>query len=283
MTDEITAAMIKELRERTGVGMSKCKDALVRAGGSIEKAIEILRKEGMASAVKKEGREAKEGFIGFYETDDALSLVEVNSETDFVAQNEKFKIFISDIASQAAETKPSSLQDFVAQKYVADESMTIEEYRNILVQKFGENIQIRRVEIINKEDNCSYGVYSHMGGKIVTVAEILGSRDAKDIAKEVAMHVAAEAPDYLKKEDIPSEVLEKEKEIARSQIKNKPENIIDKIIEGKLKSFYDSVCLDDQKYVKDPSITVEQFVKTSGIKANQTLSIKRFWYWKVGQ
>ena len=280
---EITATMIKELRERTGVGMSKCKDALARAEGSMEKAIEILRKEGMASAVKKEGREAKDGFIAVSQTDEVIALVEVNSETDFVAQNERFKVFIEDLAGQAADTKPASLDDFLSQKYIADESITVDEARNILIQKFGENIQIRRLEIIKKKENASYGVYSHMGGKIITVTEIEGSVSAQDIAYDVAMHTAAEAPEYLKPEDVSPVILEKEKEIAASQIKNKPDNIKNKIIEGKINSFYDAVCLLNQKYVKDNSITVKQFVETAGIKSSKTLAVSRFWYWKVGQ
>jgi elongation factor Ts len=283
VSDNITGEMVKLLRERTGVGMSKCKDALVRAGGSIEKAIEILRKEGLASAVKKEGRETKEGLIAPFETDDTIALVEVNCETDFVAQNSAFKVFLSDISEQAAETKPASLAKFIVQNFSADPSMTIDGYRNLLVQKLGENIQIKKVEIIGKKSNCSYGIYLHMGGKIVTVVEIEGSQSATEIAKEIAMHVAAEAPEYLNKQQVPKEILEKEKEIASSQIKNKPANIVEKIVEGKMNSFYDTVCLVNQKFVKDPSLSVLQYVETAGLKSNQKLFIKRFWYWKVGQ
>jgi elongation factor Ts len=283
MKENITSQMIKELRERTGVGMSKCKDALVRAEGSIDKAIEILRKEGMASAVKKEGREVKEGFIRAFETDEAISLVEINSETDFVAQNEKFKIFLSDIAKQIAISKISSKEELLKSKFISDEAITVDEYRNLLVQKFGENIQIKKLEIIEKCENCSYGIYTHMLGKIVTVVEVEGSQESQGLAKEISMHVAAESPDYLKPEDVDKDVLEKEKEIARSQIKGKKEEIVEKIVEGKMRSFFEKSCLLNQKYVKDPSITVEKFLKIEGDKENKTLSIKRFWYWKVGQ
>ncbi len=282
MGDEITSAMIKELRERTGVGMSKCKDALVRAGGSIEKAIEILRKEGMASAVKKEGRETKDGFIDAAETDETIALVELDSETDFVAQNERFKFFLADLCSQAANKRPSSLQELLSQKFEGDETITVDEYRNILIQKFGENIQIKRMEVIEKDSDSSYGIYKHMGGKIVTVVEIAGSKNAKDVAKEVAMHVAADAPDYLSPDDVDPTVLEKEKDIARSQIKNKPANMVEKIVEGKMKAFYDTVCLLNQKFIKDNAITVKQYVEKAGIEKNLTLSVARFWYWKVG-
>jgi elongation factor Ts len=280
---EISSAMIKDLRERTGVGMSKCKDALVRADGSIDKAIEILRKEGMASSVKKEGRETKDGFIDFAQTDDAIALIELNSETDFVAQNERFKFFLADLCNQSANTRPANLAELLSQKFESDESITVDEYRNILIQKFGENIQIKRMEIIEKDRNCSYGIYKHMGGKIVTIVEIEGSNDALEIAKEVAMHVAAERPDFLSPDDVDESVLEKEKDIARSQIKNKPENMIEKIVEGKMKAFYDSACLLNQKFIKDTAISVKQFVERAGIQRNLTLNVKRFWFWKIGQ
>lgn len=283
MSENVTGAMVKELRERTGVGMSKCKDALVRASGSLDKAIEILRKEGMAAAVKKEGRETKEGLIGFSESEDVVSLIEVNCETDFVAQNNAFKVFLTDLASQAMETRPRTLEGFMKEKFVADESMTIDGYRNLLVQKFGENIQVRKVAVIEKKKNSSYGIYSHMGGKIVTMVELSGSTEVSELAKEIAMHVAADTPDYLNVDDVPKDVLEKEKEIARSQVKNKPENVVEKIVEGKIKAFYDTVCLVNQKYIKDTSISVKQFVETSGLKGNHKLNITRFWYWKIGQ
>ena len=171
----ITPQMVKELRERSGVGMSKCKEALVESDGDMTKAIEFLRKKGLASAVKKEGRETKEGTIGFFETDSHISLVEVNSETDFVSKNEKFQKFVKELAEQAAQTKPASLDAFVKETYNIDPSLTIEEYRNLLIQSIGENIQISKLEIIHKNKNASYGIYSHMAGKIVTVVEITGS------------------------------------------------------------------------------------------------------------
>lgn len=283
MSDNITGEMVKLLRERTGVGMSKCKDALVRAGGSIEKAIEILRKEGVASAVKKEGRETKEGLISSFENDNAIALVEMNCETDFVAQNEAFKSFLSNLSEQAANSKPTSLAQFVNQKFINDKSMTVEDYRNLLVQKFGENIQIKRVEVINKSENSSYGIYLHMGGKIATIVEIEGSQNVADVAKDVAMHVAADSPEYLNKDQVPEDVIEKEKEIARSQVKGKPANITEKIVEGKLNSFFDTACLVNQKYIRDNSISVQQYVETAGVKIHKNLLIKRFWYWKIGQ
>ncbi|HRW58072.1 MAG TPA: translation elongation factor Ts [Chlamydiales bacterium] len=280
----ITAEMIKDLRVRTGVGMSKCKEALVKADGDAEKAIEILRKEGMASAVKKEGRETKEGFVGYTETADAIIMVEVNAETDFVANHDNFKKFIEDLVTHAAKTRPASLEEFLKATCTReDKEITIDEYRNLLVQKFGENIQVRRIEVICKAEDASYGVYSHMNGKIVTVVEISGSKDAVDIAKSVAMHVAADSPEYLASEDIPANVKAKEEEIARSQIKGKPDFVVEKIVEGKLRAFAEQECLREQKFVKDPSVSVSQYVKNAGKEKGADLTISHFWRWKVGQ
>ncbi len=280
---EITADMIRELRERTGVGMGKCKEALVLAEGDMEKAIDILRKAGMAAGVKKEGRETKEGLILTEEDQHTLVLVEANVETDFVAQNDRFKHFIHDCAKQALETKPKSLEEFVAQPYYKDKSISIDQYRNLVIQALGENIQLRRMELIHKHENCSYGIYSHMGGKLVVVVEVEGAADQGAVAKEIAMHVAAENPEYLNPEEIPPHVLAREEEIARSQVQGKPENIVDKIVSGKMKAFADQVCLIHQKYVKDNTVTVQQFLDSCAKKLGKTLSIRCFWRWKVGQ
>ncbi len=283
MSETITVKMLQELRDRTGVGMSKCKDALVRATGNIDGAIEILRKEGMTSSVKKEGRETKEGFIGVKEKNDWIALVEVNAETDFVAKNEAFTVFVDDLSEQLALLeKPLSLEAFLKQKFITDSSITVDEFRNLMVQKFGENIKIKRIELIKKQKNHSYGIYSHMGGKIVTIVALSGSEGEKELARSVAMHVAAESPDYLKPVDVPKNIVAKEEEIAKSQIKNKPEHIIEKIVQGKINAFYDQVCLNRQKYIKEPTSTVESFIKAAGIKSGEELSISSFWYWKIG-
>jgi elongation factor Ts len=280
---EITADMIRTLRERTGVGMGKCKEALVLAEGDLEKAIDILRKAGMAAGVKKEGREAKEGMILASESKDSLVIIEANVETDFVAQNDRFKDFIQDCAQQALETKPQSLAEFVAQPYAKDKSITIDQYCNLVIQAFAENIQIRRMELVHKHANSSYGIYSHMGGNLVVVVEIEGATDQADTAKEIAMHVAAENPDYLRAEEIPAPVFAREEEIARSQVKGKPENIVEKIMAGKMKAFVDQVCLVQQKYVKDNSLTVQEYLDSCAKKLGKPLAIRCFWRWKVGQ
>lgn len=280
---EITADMIKTLREKTGVGMAKCKEALVLAEGDMEKAVDHLRKAGMAAGVKKEGREAKEGLILTAEDKKHLVMAEANAETDFVAQNDRFKHFLHDVVKQALESTPKSLAEFIEEPYYKDKSITIDQYRNLVIQALGENIQLRRLEMISKHPNSSYGIYSHMGGKLVVVVEIEGASGQEEAAKEIAMHVAAENPDYLKPEEVPSQVLAREEEIARSQVQGKPANIVDKIVAGKIKAFYEQSCLVHQKYIKDNSLTVQQFLDSLAKKLGKELAIRCFWRWKVGQ
>jgi len=278
-----TAALVKELRERTGVGMAKCKTALDEASGDLEKAIENLRKQGLASAVKKEGREAKEGLIGIGESEKAVAFVEVNSETDFVAQNEKFRHFLNDLASEAAELFPKSLEDFLAHKSKQDPSLTIDEYRALMVQSLGENIQIKRLTLFPKSSEVSVGVYSHMGGKIATAIVLTGGRGNEVLARDIAMHVAAESPEFLKAEDVSDDVKEREREIGRSQVKGKPPEIVEKILEGKLKAFYDQFCLLNQKYIKNSDVTITQLLETESKTAKQPLAIESFTRWQVGE
>lgn len=280
---KITSDMIKELRERTGVGMGKCKEALEQAGGDMENAIDILRKAGMASAVKKQGRETNEGLIGIGESKNAYAFVEVNSETDFVAQNDKFKSFLKALADQAAETHPASLEAFLEQKSKSDPTITIDQERSLIIQTLGENIQIKRVKVMPKKSDSSIGVYSHMNGKIVTAVEITGGAGQEILARDIAMHVAAEAPEFLRPEDVPSDVKAREEEIARSQMQGKPANIIEKILEGKLKAYYDQVCLACQKYIKDTTLTVAQLLEKESKAAGKTFAIKSFLRWRVGE
>lgn len=283
MKQEITSDRIRELRERTGVGMAKCKEALVLAEGDMDKAIDVLRKAGMASAVKKEGRETKEGLILVAEDSHILVIAEANAETDFVTQNDRFKHFLHDCVKQALETKPKSLEEFIQQPYFKDRSLTIEQYRNLVIQALGENIQLRRIELIHKHPGSSYGMYSHMGGKLVVVVEVAGDGHQGAVAKEIAMHIAAENPEYLRPEEVPSQILAREEEIARSQVEGKPQQIADKIVAGKLKTYLDQVCLLQQKYIKDNSMTVAQFLETVAKTSGKALSVRAFWRWKVGQ
>ena len=283
MTETIvTAAQVKELRERTGVGMAKCKEALDQAKGNMEEAIAFLRKAGMASAVKKEGRETKEGVVLAFEGKDCVAILEINSETDFVAKNDKFLEFCRNLANEAAQAKPASLELFLKQSYSKDPQLSIDQYRSLLVQTIGENIQIRRLKLLSKQAGHSFGIYSHMGGKILSCVEV-NQANEESLAKEIAMHVAAANPEYLNPESVPQDIVEKEKEIAREQVKGKPANILEKIVEGKLKAFFDSICLVKQKYIRDDSLSVEQYVAKEALSRGKQAVVVSFLRWNVGQ
>ena len=280
---QITAEKLRTLRERTGVGMGKCKEALTEAGGDIEQAIAHLRKAGMASAVKKESRETKEGLIALFETEGQVALVEVMAETDFVVKNERFVEFTRNIAEEIAKTAPATLDAFLEQRYSKDEKISVNEYRSLTIQALGENIQLRRFELFAKKAGHSLATYSHAGGKLVTLIEIAGAEKEEALAKDIAMHVAAEAPEYVSPEEVPARVIDHEKEIAKAQIQGKPENIIEKILEGKLKAYFNQVCLLNQKFVKNPDLTVQQLIDARGKEVGKSLSISQFLRWGVGQ
>ena len=277
----ITTAMVQELRERTGVGIGDCKKALVESGGDIEAAITFLRKKGMASAAKKQERSTNEGMIASAASSSHVAIVEVNAETDFVVKNAQFQEFIANIAQEIAETQPETVAAFMKQKYSKDPSITIDEYRGTIVQMIGENIQISRLLLLPKESNQSIGVYSHLGGKLLVAVTLNGSSKQEALARDIAMHTAAAAPEYLSPQEVPAEKIESEKEIIKSQIANKPANIIDKIVDGKLNAFYKEQCLTHQPYIRDDSITVEELVKRHAKESAEQLEIANFTRWSV--
>lgn len=279
----ITAEMIKELRDRTGVGMGKCKEALVESKGDMELAIANLRKSGIASAVKKQGRDTKEGMIGTAEAPHCLALVEVNAETDFVVKNDRFQKFLHDIASEIAATQPASLEAFLKQHYSKERDLTIDEYRGTIVQAIGENIQVRRLKTLAKKPNQTLAVYSHLGGKIVTVVELSGATDEAELARAIAMHIAAASPEYLSPEQVPADIIAHERDIAKSQVLGKPAHILDKIVDGKLNAFYDASCLLKQKYIRDDTITVAELVNRRAKETHKPLMVTSFLRWTVGE
>ena len=283
MSKTITIEMINDLRQRTGVGMSKCKEALHEANGDIELAIANLRKAGMATAVKKEGREAKEGLIGVAEGEKGYGIVEVNAETDFVTKNDRFLQFLKSIAEEVAKTMPKSTEEFLKQKYSKDQSLTIDEYRATIIQAIGENIQIKRLLTMKKDPGTSWGIYSHLGGKIVTVVELKGSNEEESLAKDIAMHAAASSPDYLNPEQVPQNVIAQEKEIASSQLKGKPAEIMNKILDGKINAFFDQVCLVKQKFIKDEKLSIAELVDRRGRVTGKPLAVASFLRWQIGQ
>ena len=184
MSGNISAQQVMDLRKRTGVGMSKCKEALQEAEGNIEEAIHILRKKGIASAVKKGDRETNEGVIGYTENDKYAYLIEVNAETDFVIQNERFKEFMENICSEALIHEPESSSEFLGKKYSKNDSLTLDEYRTEVVHSLGENIQVKRLVRFQKLPDQSIGIYSHMGGRIVSLVVLKGASDQIDVAKD---------------------------------------------------------------------------------------------------
>ena len=277
----ITMEMIKELREKTGVGISKCKEALESSSGDLQEAITYLRKAGIASAVKKGGRDTNEGMIAIVEHSDCVVAVEVNSETDFVSQNDTFKDFVKNLADEIAHTKPSDVDSFLKQSYSKDSSMTVDEYRATAVQTVGENLQLHRFEVFEKSPEVSVGFYSHMGGKMAAVVVAEPKAGFEAVCKDLAMQAVAADPAYLNPEEVSEEVKEREREIIRDQIQNKPPEIQNKIVEGKLNAFYEQSCLTRQKYVKDPSITIEKLLANEAKDGVEPKPV-RFIRWQIG-
>lgn len=264
----ITASLVKELREITQVGMMECKQALVETNGDLEQAIEYLRKKGKAKAEKKAGRTAAEGLIGVAIAKDgkSVSVVEVNSETDFVAKQEDFVAFLNKVAEVALENKLTNVEELSAKNF--SDGLTIEQRRLELVTKIGENINIRRAAHIESKDG-SLAAYVHGGGNSSRIISIIClSNNDKDLAYDLAMHVAAMKPEYVNVNEIPAERVEKEKEIllaqAQEQQSDKPKEILEKIITGKLNKFTKEITLLGQNFVKDPDTTVEKLLNSKG-------------------
>ncbi len=255
----ITAAMVKELRERTGAGMMECKKALVETDGNIETAIDNMRKSGAAKAEKKAGRIAAEGLIVAKASDDAkvAAIVEINSETDFVARDESFKAFTQAVVDAALANKTTDVEALSVITLASGE--TIEVARTNLIAKIGENIGVRRVQIIEANEG-ELGSYIH-GGRIGVVIALKGGESA--LAKDIAMHTAATNPQVIKPEDISEDVYNREKEIFTAQAaeSGKPAEIIEKMIEGRMRKFAAEVSLVGQPFVKDPSMTVAELLK----------------------
>ena len=272
----ITAALVKELRERTGAGMLDCKKALEENGGDIEKAIDWLREKGIAKAAKKSGRVAAEGLVFAAVSADRKkgAILEFNSETDFVAKNDEFKTFGEKLVQLSLEQDLTSEDELKAFEL---EGKKVEDHLTELIAKIGENMNIRRLKLVSTDGFIE--TYIHLGGKIGVLLNVSGEATPENVekAKGVAMHVAAMDPKYLNSEQVTADDLEREKEIARHQLQQegKPENIIEKILDGKMRKFYEENCLVNQKYVRDDSVTIEKFIAPSSI-----ISFDRF---KVGE
>ena len=256
---QITAALVKELRERTGAGMMECKKALTASNGDIDAAIEAMRKAGQAKADKKSGRIAAEGLVVVQQAANIAAMVEINSETDFVAKGDDFINFCNSVATVALENRINDLEALLA----ADlNGASVEETRKNLIAKIGENINVRRVVLV-EGDNL--GVYRH-GERIGVLTNLTGGDET--LARDVAMHVAASRPMCVEESEVPADVLAKEKEILIAQAKEsgKPDNIIDKMIVGRIKKYLKEITLLGQPFVKDPDQSVEQLVKANNAK-----------------
>jgi len=277
----ITAAQVNELRKSTGAGMLDCKKALEETGGDMEKAVDTLRKKGLAAAAKKAGRAATEGIVAALIAADAKSgaLVEVNSETDFVAKTDKFQTFVADVANQVLVAAPADNDALFAQDAVKEPGKTVQATLNEAIAVIGENLQIRRFARFATDGFV--GSYIHAGGKIGVLVELSGNGDLASIARDVAMHIAAAAPQFTRREEVSADVLEREKDIYRDKARQtgKPENIIEKIIEGQIGKFYGEVCLLEQSFVKDPDKTIQQVLKAAGAD----VTVNRFARFVLGE
>ncbi len=254
----VTAALVKQLREKTGAGMLDCKKALDETNGDIDKAIDYLREKGIAKAAKKADRIAAEGLCNILVKDNKAVLYELNSETDFVAKNQEFLSLLENIGLAILHSNATNLDEALN---VELEGKTIADTVIAATAKIGEKLSLRRVEVIKKSDDMVFGAYSHMGGRIVSLALITGENEV--VAKDVAMHVAAINPRYLDQNEISEEVIEHERQILRNEALNegKPEQIVDKMVIGRLNKFLKEICLVNQPFVKNPDITVSQYVK----------------------
>ena len=262
----VTAALVKELREKTGAGMMDCKKVLTETDGDLEKAAELLREKGITKAAKKSGRVAAEGMVEAYISEDGKvgAIVEVNSETDFVAKNEEFRKFVTDVAEQIVKNNPANVEELLAEPAIFEEGKTVKEALIGKIATIGENISIRRFARFETSDGL-IEKYIHGDGKIAVLVNMTSG--SKELAKDICMQIAAARPEFVNREQVPAERVEKEKEILKIQTMNegKPEAIAEKIVLGRINKFYQEICLVDQEFVKDPSKKVSDILKDSKV------------------
>ena len=257
----ITASQVKELREKTGAGMMDCKKVLMETNGDMERAAELLREKGITKAAKKSDRIAAEGLVYCYLSDDKKVgvVLEVNAETDFVAKNEEFRTFVANTAKQIAVKSPKDVQDLLAEKSIDDSSKTIQEILTDKIATIGENMSIRRFERF--ESNGLIETYTHGDGKIGVLVDF--AKGNSEVAKDVCMQIAAARPEYLNREAVPEDAVAHEMEILKAQAMNegKPEQIAEKIVQGRIGKFYSEICLVEQEFVKNPDIKISELLK----------------------
>ena len=283
---DISAKVVMELRGRTGAGMMDCKKALAATDGDIEKAIDFLREKGLAAAAKKQSRIAAEGVVGSFVCAKCMTgaLVEVNCETDFVAKTDRFMGLVNDVAEQIVRMNPADVEALLAQKFFKDETKTVNDIVVAATAEIGEKITVRRFSRFSAE-NGVVDSYIHMGGKVGVLIEAAGviGENAAEVIHDCALQIAAAspvAPEYVRRDEVRAEHLEHEKEILVAQARNegKPEKIIEKMVEGRIKKFYEEVCLLDQPFVKDGDINVAKMIEQKA----KGLEIVRFTRYKMG-
>ncbi len=271
---EVTASMVKDLREQTGAGMMDCKKALAETNGNMEEAVNWLREKGIAKSAKKESRIAAEGLANIYVDGNKAVILEVNSETDFVSKNEEFRAMIDTIGNTLLKSDVKSIDE--AKELATDEG-TIGELIINKTAKIGEKLSFRRFEIVTKSDDEYFGSYIHMGGKIASLTVIKGAN--AEVAKDVAMQAAAMKPLYCFPSEVPADVLDNERTVLKEQAMNegKPADIAEKMVEGRIKKFYKEICLAEQPFIKDGDVSVEKYVTNNGGE------IKRMIRYEVGE
>lgn len=285
----ITAQMVKELREKTGAGMMECKKALSEANGDLEKAIEVLRERGLAAATKKAGRTAAEGLVETYVSEDKKSgsIVEVNCETDFVSANDEFATLTKNIAKQASLTDAKDVEAFIEEKYIDNENLTIKEAVTALIAKLGENMAVRRFKKFSIENGVVHS-YIHGGGRIGVLVEVACEKESEvvsEVAKDVAMQVAAANPLFLSREDVDNNTLQKEREIYKVQALNegKPENIAEKMVEGRIQKYYKENCLVEQIWIRNSDYTIKKYLQEKSKEVGAPITVTRFVRYEKGE
>ena len=259
----ISASLVKELREKTGAGMLDCKKALEATNGSIDEAVDWLREKGISKAAKKADRIAAEGVAAILTEGNDAAILEMNSETDFVAKNAEFQELVSETLKTIIKSDAKTLDEVLNLPYAEG---TINDFIIAKTAKIGEKLSLRRFAKVTKKDNESFGEYIHMGGKIAVL--IVAEGTDSTVAKDIAMHAAAMRPSYVSESDVPADVLEKEKTVLKEQAMNegKPAEIAEKMVQGRLNKFYKEICLEEQPFVKDSDINVKTYAKNNGGK-----------------
>jgi len=288
---QITAAMVKELREQTGAGMMDVKSALTEANGNMEEATKILRKKGLAAASKKAGRVTSEGAVQSYISGNTGVLVEVNCETDFVGKNEQFRQFATDVAKVIAGSKAETVEQLLGEPWPNDaEGFNVGQKVASMIATIKENISIRRFARFVAPESAVLGTYIHAGGKVGVMVELVansGQKSAKadEVAKDVAMHIAAAEPRFLHRDEVTQKDLDTEREIARdAAIKSgKPENIVEKMVTGKMEKFYADACLLEQPFIKNDKQSISDYLKSSGKEHGCEYTATRFVRYKLGE